>query len=415
MIKVRIYKQFYSWKQKSHFVNMGINSLYKIIKEHAPEQIITLDFEEIRGYRVAVDISIFFYKYVLTAKEQWLDLFLSLLITLKKFGIKTVAIFDGPNPPIEKKEEQQHRREQTQKAKDKMERATNLRDELHEQLGPFGQDGTITEAQKVRAKELLVKKNKKDNTIYDDCNDVVQALNAEVEKLDRQTQRITEEYKLIAKEITDIMGIAQMEADGEAEGLCSYLCKTGQVDAVLTEDTDVLAHGAPLMLAFKDFKLSEEKIYAIHHDSLMEALELDEDEFRDLCILLGCDYNRHSKTAEVKGYPPDGKKRKKPVGIGPKGAWSMIQEYRRLEEVEKYMINAELLKYQRCRELFTPPTSIPYAIVPYNRRPDKERLLEFLERNSVRLPVDIILREWKDAEVEFESSTSEGSDEGDFK
>ena len=69
---------------------------------------------------------------------------------------------------------------------------------------------------------------------------------------------------------------------------------------------------------------------------------LNYEEFRDLCVTLGTDYNDR-----VKGYPPDGRKRKKPVSIGLKGAVAMITEYRRLEECERYIIDIDKLNYRR--------------------------------------------------------------------
>src|SRR5205085_3124549 len=105
----------------------------------------------------------------------------------------------------------------------------------------------------------------------------------------------------------------------------------------------------------------------VSHQAILEDLEMTCEEFRDLCILLGCDYNDR-----IKGYPPDGKTHKKPVSIGAKGAFAMITEYRRLEEVEKYVVDPDPLIYRRCREIFTPPDDLPNISIPYNRQIDKE-------------------------------------------
>ena len=102
------------------------------------------------------------------------------------------------------------------------------------------------------------------------------------------------------------MGLAYLQALGEAETLCAYLAIKGQVDAVLTEDTDVMAYGTPVMLAFKDLKVTDEQVYGLHHKNILKDLEMNHEEFRDLCILLSCDYNER-----VKGFVPDGRNRKK--------------------------------------------------------------------------------------------------------
>ena len=90
---------------------MGINHLYQVIKLLCPDQLGSVDISELVGYKIAVDISIFLYKYVRSAGETvWMNIFILLLCTLKKYGIKAICIFDGPNPPIEKKKEQEKRR-----------------------------------------------------------------------------------------------------------------------------------------------------------------------------------------------------------------------------------------------------------------------------------------------------------------
>ena len=90
---------------------MGIKDFYKLIKEQTPEQIHKYHLSEFRGYRFAIDISIFLNKYIRSAGEGlWMSTFFNFLCILKKHGIKSVCVFDGPNPPKEKLEEQQKRR-----------------------------------------------------------------------------------------------------------------------------------------------------------------------------------------------------------------------------------------------------------------------------------------------------------------
>jgi flap endonuclease-1 len=137
----------------------------------------------------------------------------------------------------------------------------------------------------------------------------------------------------------------------------------------------------------------------------LASLNMKSEEFRDLCILLGCDYNDR-----VKGYPPDGKNRKKPVGIGVKGAFWMINEYRRLEEAEQYMVDSDPLNYRRCRELFTPPVDLPNISIPYNGLIDRQGLVDFISLNKIRTNINYILSVWKPTKLNFhyaEASTLE--------
>lgn len=357
------------------------------------------------GYRIAIDISIFLYRFVRTAGPLgWLDMFISLLSCLKKHGIKVVCVFDGKNPPPEKKVEQDRRRAETQKIIAKSKECTRLLNMLQKDYI----DKHITsppEAIKEEVRKLIPRKRGLPDTInYTNCNDIVDGLKTTIHKFERQTLPITENYVIKAKEIIDIMGLAYFQADGEAEALCAYLAVKKEVDAVLTEDTDVLAHGTPLLLSCID--LRNEQVTYVDLNAILGELSLTMCEFRDLCILLSCDYNDR-----VKGYPPDGRSRKKPVGIGAVHALTMINEYRRLEEAEKYIVDADPLNYRRCRELFTPPKCIDFAVVPYNKPIDKVRLNKFLKENNSKIPYTYLLSTWKPAKLVFDGEHVEEENE----
>ena len=56
------------------------------------------------------------------------------------------------------------------------------------------------------------------------------------------------------------------------------------------------------------------KIYAIYLPNLLEKLGYTIEEFRDLCILLKCDYNKYDANGEktkIEGYLPNKKPGKK--------------------------------------------------------------------------------------------------------
>ena len=281
-----------------------------------------------------------------------------------------------------------------------------MRKKIREKYAPFDEELPKVMVKECKALIGSSRARVADTTNYNDPSDVADSLTDVIERLRKQTYPITPEHSQIALEIVRMMGLFGCQADGEAETLCAYLAIKGEVDAVLTEDTDVLAYGTPLFLAFKDNKLSDEKLVAIHLDELQKEMEMNHEEFRDLCILLSCDYN-----SRVKGFPPDGKTHKKSVGIGWKGALCMIEEYRRLEEVCKHVEDEQPLKYRRCRELFTIPDDISGALVPYNRPPDYEKLEKFIKKNRITVTLDYIDKCWKPATMEFVSSSGESSDD----
>ena len=389
---------------------MGIDHILDLVRKECPEQLCTYRFDELFGWRVAVDISIFLYKYILSVgPEKWINPFIVLLCALKKNGIKAVCIFDGKNAPKEKGKEREHRKEESQKKKNRMKLCEEMRMKLTKDFLPHNIPikGQIKEDCK---KLISPAKGRIDTTDYRSGDDVVNALTEVYTKLDFQTQLITEEQQQMAQKIVKLLGLACFVADGEAETLCAYLAIKGEVDAVFTEDTDVLAYGVPMMLRFgHEHKLGDGRLNGIHTGLLLEALELNQEEFRDLCILLRCDYNRWN--GKVKGWPVDGRKYKVSQSIGWGRAWPMIQEYRRLEEVSKHLDNPEILIYERCRELLTIPKSVSTDMVPFNKPIKTKKLAKFVEEHKVTIRLEYILDCWKPPQIVFKDKGEDGEDD----
>lgn len=375
---------------------MGISDFYEVIKSKCPEVFVTISLAQFRGQKVAIDISIFLNKFVKTlGPTKWLNNFVILLCILKKHGIKPVAIFDGPNPPIEKKREQERRRAEGARTQQRINEGKRMIKVLEKMAQ---NDEELTEKMKEDVKALIgVKRGRNVDTInYDDIFDVITGLKATISKKEIQNLPILPEYSVKAKEIVEIMGFSHFQAEGEAEALCASMCCLGLVDAVLSEDTDVMAYGTPFLMSKLDMK--EETVTLVSHEAVLEGMEMEHEEFLDLCILLSCDYNDR-----VKGFPPDGRKYKKPTPIGAKKALCMIEEYRRLEVVEEHLEDSDPLKYRRCRELFTPYSELPNIAIPINKAIDEERLEIFLRTNRVGVGLEYILQSWKPVDVEFGS------------
>jgi len=87
-------------------------------------------------------------------------------------------------------------------------------------------------------------------------------------------------------------GIQYVVAPYEADAQLAYLNKNGYIDAVITEDSDMLAFGSLWVL----FKLDKGgNVVEIKKENLSKSSKLNlqgwaEDEFRQMCILSGCDY-----------------------------------------------------------------------------------------------------------------------------
>jgi len=135
------------------------------------------------------------------------------------------------------------------------------------------------------------------------CTIVFRDDEIEVEKSSPpSTKPIAEDYMAL-KLAFQSLGIETRTAKYEAEALCSQLCRSGEVDCVITEDSDALAYLSPITILHVG-TLEEE---VVELNTLLSSLNLTGDQFQDFCVLLGNDFNQRIK------------------GIGPVKAFSMIK------------------------------------------------------------------------------------------
>ena len=192
----------------------------------------------------------------------------------------------------------------------------------------------------------------------------------EVEKFSRRTVKVTREHNEEARRLLKLMGVPYIIAPTEAEAQCAVLARAGKVYAAASEDMDTLTFDSPVLLRHLTFsEQRKEPIQEIHLDRVLEGLEMDRDQFIDLCILLGCDYVDPVK------------------GIGPKVALNLIREHKTLDAVvehikktEKYTL-PEDWPYAEARQLFLEP-DVRQADHPDCdfkwETPDIEGLVQFL-------------------------------------
>lgn len=379
---------------------MGIKQFYQILKTYCDYVLQKRKLSDFCSYIITVDISIFFYRTIRSVGENaWLDEFTNLLLTLRKSGIKLIFIFDGPNPPREKVDEQLRRRAETKKTVEKLKLYKSVQPKVQKYVNEAKK---FPDSFKKELKELLKPKRGKIDTIdFDQPLDVNDYMLSKIESFKNSTIEISDVHKNKAKALLTCMGFTFIQADGEAEGLCASLAIEGHVDGVLTEDTDVLSYlskdgtkGVPLFLA--KLNIYEGTVTCILHSNICKGLELTPYEIRDLCILLGCDYNHR-----VKGLPVDGKNRKKYVGIGPGFAYPLIKEFSTLEKIEERLEDADPLIYRRCREIFT--SNVPNEIPDFFQSSFDEIKLElFLKENNMRYKIETIKKYWAPPTIIYE-------------
>ncbi len=114
---------------------MGIKNLHKILEKYSKNCYKTKHLSEYSYRKVAIDISLYLYKYKAIAGNRWLESFINLVNSLRKNDIHCVFVYDG-QAPIEKLEEQKRRRESRENQSKKIE-------ELERQISDFENNGII--------------------------------------------------------------------------------------------------------------------------------------------------------------------------------------------------------------------------------------------------------------------------------
>ena len=92
---------------------MGIKYLNNFLKSECGESIKTITIAELSGKKIAVDISIYMYKY--ESNEALIENMYLMLATFREYNIIPIFIFDG-KPPTEKKALLQKRKEDKKEA-----------------------------------------------------------------------------------------------------------------------------------------------------------------------------------------------------------------------------------------------------------------------------------------------------------
>jgi flap endonuclease-1 len=241
---------------------MGIRHLNKYLRDKCPESIRVLNTADLEGKRIAVDISIYLYKY--EGDNMLLENMYLLLSIFRHHNIIPIFIFDG-KPPPEKKELLIKRKEDKQEAQKEYEK---------------------------------LQKSLDNNDDFDDSEK--QEIVATMDQLKKQFIHINKDKIESVKELIRAYGATYYDAPGEADELCALLVLKKKVWACLSEDMDLFVYGCPRVLRY--FSLMNHSVVLYHMKGILDELSLNQQEFREICILSGTDYNINANTSlSVKG------------------------------------------------------------------------------------------------------------------
>jgi flap endonuclease-1 len=256
---------------------MGIKNLTSFLLEHCPEAITQAELNKLYGQKVAIDTSIFLYRFKYKGNKL-ISKFFEQINRLRLNNITPIYIFDGV-PPEEKKSVIISR-------KLKLEDKWNKIDILNKELE------TSTDSEKIKA------------------------INNDITNLQNKLIYVSKDDVYQVKYLFDLLNIKYIVAEGEADLLCSKLCSNGIVDFVISEDMDLLTSGTKILV--RDFNIYNNKITIYNLQTILEKLELTYEKWVELCIMFGCDYLKRIN------------------GIGPKKSYKFIKKNDTIEQIIEY-------------------------------------------------------------------------------
>ncbi|NXH43936.1 EXO1 Exonuclease, partial [Dicaeum eximium] len=226
---------------------MGIQGLLQFIKEAAEPSHV----KKYKGLAVAVDTYCWLHKGAYACAEKlargeptdfYVAFCMKLVHMLLSFGIKPILVFDGCTLPS-KKEVEKARRERRQ--------ASLLKGKQ------LLQEGRLSEARECFGRSV--------NITHAMAHEVIKAARAQ--------------------------GVDCIVAPYEADAQLAYLNKIGMVQAIITEDSDLLAFGCKkVFLKIDKFGNGLEIDQARLGNCKQLGNVFTEEKFRYMCILSGCDY-----------------------------------------------------------------------------------------------------------------------------
>jgi len=246
---------------------MGIRNLNRFIQNKCPNASSRIHLRALSGKRIAVDTSIYMYRY--SGEGALLENMYLMASVFRHYDIHAVFVFDGPPPP-QKTDVIEMRKKKKDEAKKQYDRLVKL---AKDKKDASGCEITTTE--------------------LDDIEETMR-------ELKKQFVRLRDCDISNVKELLVSFGFATIDAEGEADVLCSKLSIKRRVDACLSDDTDMFVYGCPNVL--RNISLLNHSVIAYTTSDILKTLSLTQQEFKMMCVVCGTDY---SQTATSTYVSPD--------------------------------------------------------------------------------------------------------------
>lgn len=238
---------------------MGVDGFFKMVAARAPDASRTIeDPSMFRGKVLGIDAPVFLHRaraasphalsYLVYATEH--------LLWLRGLRCRAIFVFDGDADKEAKSEERERRQQRKVSVKRKL-------DECAEAL---------------QAAEDW---------------DSILACRCKMEQHARAAASVGPEERAWLQSLLGFLGWDWCEAEGEGENYLAHLQREKQVDYVITEDSDALICGAPVIVRnFWSLMRSDSRMPAqlVSIDAILSALGMNEETLRTAAVLAGCDF-----------------------------------------------------------------------------------------------------------------------------
>jgi flap endonuclease-1 len=238
---------------------MGIKYLNHYIRENCTQAVKCVSLKNVSGKKIAVDISIYLYKYMIG--ESLIENFYLMMSIFKNYNIIPIFVFDGKSR-TEKKELLVKR---------------------------------LNDKKYAENKYNILKEKLENNPTIDDVEK--QEILSTMDCLKKKFIYIQKEQINIVKELIVSYGMTYYDADGEADELCALLVIKKKAWACLSEDMDMFVYGCPRVLRY--LSLINHTCVIYDTKKILNQLHMNEEDFRQVCVLSGTDYNIQNDAGET--------------------------------------------------------------------------------------------------------------------
>jgi flap endonuclease-1 len=313
---------------------MGIKSFSDFLKRYAPNSYYEIPLESFRGKRIAIDLHMMIYEALFGATAEVVEMtnvavvkpdqeeinqntmnrILNKLGILMSHEITPICVFDGTPHPL---------KQQTQSGR------TNKKAKSKEKL--------IAAEEKLYAVDSLLR---------------TQPLMNEYRKAYKSHIDPGYEFYAQMKDVLISTGFPVLMAEdfnlptNDAEAICAALCMPGNdyCVATITGDSDYHVYGGNLAITeyYSKYQTKDGIRTTVYYakvrclEAIMMQTGLNFEQFRDLCILMGTDFNPNISR------------------MGPVKCWDTIRDYRSIDAFSQIR-DTSVLNYKEVLKIFKSP------------------------------------------------------------